>query len=199
MRHSKADKQQGQAMLEAIFILMIFVTLLFSIQFSGRLRTHSIELLGESSYQTFLKSEQYIKRHNIGIEKISKRGLLETYFDQLLYVDDQGVVDVSRKLGTSNTDRVAGNRLFSAVPLQRTSYLYINSGHSRSGSEAHSRIAQSKAAWHDVTKPTHSVLQSYVAPLAKIDTPWQRGNLKMDWLREWADQAPGALKSGGFR
>ena len=43
-------------MFEALFILLILMTLMFAIQYSGQLRSHSLALLGESSYLSFIKS-----------------------------------------------------------------------------------------------------------------------------------------------
>lgn len=191
--------QRGQAMLEAIFILMILVTLLFSIQFTGRLRTDSLELLRESSYQTFLTSERPPARPASDLDKNATKGLLQTYSKQLLYVDDPGVIQVRKTPTPSNTGRFAASRLYRAVPIQRTSYLYINGGESRSASEVQSRIAHSTSAWRDVTMPTQRLLQPWVPSLGKIDAPWRRGVLQMDWLSRWAGQSPSIPKSGATR
>jgi len=195
----QASLQRGQAMLEAIFILMMFVTLLFSIQFTGRLRSDSLELLGESSYQTFLTSERPPARHTTGNNQSATKGLLHTYAKQLLYVDDPGVIQVSKKPNPLNTGRFAAGRLYRAVPIQRTSYLYINGGESRSAGEVQSRIADSSAAWRDVTMPTHQLLQPFVPSLGKIDAPWRRGALQMNWLSRWAGQSPSMPKSSASR
>jgi len=188
--------QRGQAMLEAIFILMIFVTLLFSIQFTGRLRTDSLEQLAESSYQTFLASERPPARHTADNDKNATKGLLQTYSKQLLYVDDPGVIQVSNIPNTLSTDRFAESRLYRAAPIKRTSYLYINGGESRSAGEVQSRISDSTAAWRDVTMPTHRLLQPFVPSLGKIDAPWRRGVLQTDWLSRWAGQSPSMQRSG---
>jgi len=196
MKPFQIDLQRGQAMLEAIFILMILVTLLFSIQFTGRLRTDSLELLGESSYQTFLTSERPAARHSISFDQTATKGLLKIYSKQLLYVDDPGVIQIRKIPNTLSEDRFAASRLYRALPIQRTSYLYINGGESRSAGEVQSRIADSTAAWRDVTMPTHRLLQPYVPSLAKIDAPWRRGVIHMDWLSRWAGQSPGMTRSG---
>lgn len=192
-------EQRGQAMLEAIFILMILVTLLFSIQFTGRLRTDSLEMLGESSYQTFLTSERAPGRPSADNDKNVTKRLLQTYSKQLLYVDDPGVIQVRKIPNTLSTDRFAASRLYSAAPIKRTSYLYINGGESRSVAEVQSRIADSTAAWRDVTMPTHRLLQPFVPSLGKIDAPWRRGVLQMDWLSRWAGQSPSIPKLGASR
>jgi hypothetical protein len=187
--------QRGQALLEASFICMMLVTLLFAIQFSGHFRTRTLELLGDSSYQTFLKSEpdDAPKSQLYAQEKrdsSKNKGFLQTYVQELLNVRDQGMVHVRRATSQDTDSRLSANRMFNAVSLQRTSYLYIQDGHGRSDSEAQSRIARSKAAWRDVTRPTQNVLQSHISPLKKIDAPWRRGHLHTDWLSGWAGQSP---------
>jgi len=191
--------QRGQAMLEAIFILMMFVLLLFSIQFTGRLRSESLELLGESSFQTFLTSEQASARHKTGNVQAGTKGLLQTYSKQLLYVDDPGVIEIRKIPNPLNTGRFHSSRQFSGVPMQRTSYLYVNGGESRSAGEVQSRIADSSAAWRDVAMPTHRLLQPFVPSLGKIDSPWRRGTLQMDWLSRWAGQSPSLPKTSASR
>lgn len=189
------NRQRGQALLEVIFISMMLITLLFAIQFSGHFRTRTLELLGDSSYQSFLKSEpnaehnsQRYVRSNIGALK--QKGLLQTYIEQLLNVHDQSMIFVRRATHQATDSRLAANRMFNAVSLHRTSYLYVQDGHGRSDNEVQSRIGRSKAAWQDVASPTQHVLQPHIYPLKKIDTPWRRGQLHTDWLSGWAGQSP---------
>lgn len=185
------DRQRGQALLETIFICMILITLLLAIQFSGHLRTRTLELLGESSYQTFLNSEPNSERHAQEPPKSAKQvSLLQTYTEELLNVFDQGMIHVRSATNQATDSRLAANRIFNAVSLQRTSYLYVQDGHGRSGREVQSRIGRSKAAWRDVAIPTHQVLKPHLYPLQKIDTPWRRGQIQTDWLSDWAGLSP---------
>jgi hypothetical protein len=191
MKFLSINSQSGQALLEAIFIFMMLIILLLSIQFSGHFRTRSLELLGESSYQTFLKSESHSERNlKDNIRSAKQDGLLQTYKEELLNVHDQGMIHVRRATNLATDSRLAANRMFNAVSLQRTSYLYVEDGHGRSGREVQSRIARSKAAWRDVATPTRQMLQPHIYPLRKIDTPWRRGPLQTDWLSDWAGQTP---------
>ena len=185
------DRQRGQALIEAIFICMILITLLLAIQFSGHFRTRTLELLGESSYQTFLKSEPNSERHAHESPKSAKQGnLLQTYTEELLNVYDQGMIHVRRATNQATDSRLAANRIFNAVSLQRTSYLYVQDGHGRSGREVQSRIGRSKAAWREVAIPTHQMLKPHIYPLQKIDASWQRGHIQTDWLGSWAGLSP---------
>lgn len=195
MMSPSIDRQRGQALLETIFIFMMLITLLFAIQFSGHFRTRTLELLGESSYQTFLKSEPSVESHSQrhvqemgGSSK--QKGLLQTYIEELLNVKDQGMIHVRQATNQATDSRLAANRMFNAVSLQRTSYLFIQDGHGRSDREVQSRIGRSKAAWRDVTRSTQQVLQSHIYPLKQIDIPWRRGQLHTDWLSGWAGQSP---------
>lgn len=191
MIFSSIERQRGQALLEAVLVCMILITLLFAIQFSGHFRTRTLELLGESSYQSFLKSEPHSERDIKDNMRFAKQGgLLQTYEEQLLSVHDQGMIHVRRATNQATDSRLAANRMFNAVSLQRTSYLYVEDGHGRSDWEVQSRIGRSKAAWRDAATPTHQVLQSQLYQLKKIDTPWRRGQLQTDWLSSWAGQSP---------
>ncbi len=185
------DRQRGQALIEAIFICMIFITLLLAVQFSGHFRTRTLELLGESSYQTFLNSEPHLQR-----DDQVKRGspvhidLLQTYIEELLNVHDQGMIHIKQATNQAIDSRLTANRMFNAISLHRNSYLFIHDGHGRSDHEIQSRIGRSKVAWRDVTGASQQVLQPHINPLKKIDTPWRRGHLDTDWLSGWAGQSP---------
>jgi hypothetical protein len=188
-------RQRGQALLEASFICMTLVILLLAVQFSGHFRTRTLELLGDSSYQTFLKSEpsvepksQLVAQEKRGSSK--QKGLLQTYIEELLNVQDQGMIHARRATNPATDSRMTANHMFNAISLQRTSYLYVHDGHGRSDREVQSRISRSKAAWRDVTSPTQQMLQSHIYPLKKIDIPWRRGQLHTDWLSGWPGQSP---------
>jgi hypothetical protein len=181
--------QAGQAMLEALFILLIFMTLMFAMQYSGQLRAHSLALLGESSYQSFLQSLKKHMPQNPPSTQLSEQ-LLEIKGDSLIKIQ-ANQIDTPYK-------RSAANRLFTYSSIQRTSYLHVNAGESRSAQEVQSRIARSTSAWSDTTDISHSVLEPHRVPLAKIDAPWGRGMLTTDWLTGWTGQSPG-MKLKEFR
>jgi len=190
-------QEKGQAMFEAVCILVILATLLFAIQFTGLMRTHSIEMLGESSYLSFLKSTQKnITKNRLISLQPEREGLLNTFSEQLLDIHDQGVIKVlSKKSQTQGAQSIA-NRLFGQDSVKRASYLYTNTGQSDTPAQVQSRIAHSKAAWLDTSMPTLTMLQPYIAPLAKTDSPWYRGRLTTDWLGTWVGQSPGRKNIG---
>jgi len=190
-------QEKGQAMIEAVFVLVILVTLLFAIQFTGLMRTHSIEMLGHSSYLSFLQSTQKdISKNRLITRQSSEANLLDTFSEQLLDIQDQGVIKVlSKKSQTQRTQSIA-NRLFGQDSVERASFLHINAGQSLAPAQAQKRIAHSIAAWRDISLPTHTILQPYIAPLAKADAPWYRGRLITDWLDTWVGQSPRRKKIG---
>ncbi len=187
-------------MLEALFILLILMTLMFAVHYSGQLRAHSLALLGESSYLTFKQStKREIGQEHIVSDSNQERGLLQEFTQQLLEIREDGLIKIQKKRRVESEQRSAAYRMFSFVPLHRNSFLFVNAGDSQSAHEAQSRIARSKAAWRDTAHPTHQVLGSHQVPLAKIDAPWRRGVLTLDWLTGWAGQSPGNSRSGDAR
>jgi hypothetical protein len=198
LRHLSSER--GQAILEAVFILMILVTLLFAIQYSGRLRANALTLLGESSYASFIESSQRISRSASSLTtRLKQTSLLPIFTEQLLALQGEGLIQVRRSQSQAFEDRYAANRIFKDVPLQRTSYLYVNEGHSLTVQENQSRIAHSQVAWRDTFGPTHALLVPIARPLARIDTPWRRDRLKTDWLSGWGGQSPAAPRTGPRR
>jgi hypothetical protein len=111
--------------------------------------------------------------------------------EQLLEITGDRLIKVQTMQSDTPFKRSAANRLFTYSAIQRTSYLYVNAGESRSAQEVQSRIARSKSAWNDTAQNSRLVLEPHRAPLAKIDAPWGRGMLTTDWLTGWAGQSPG--------
>jgi len=193
-------QENGQALFEAIFIFMILATLLFSIQFTGQLRVHSLELLGQSSYLTFLQSNQNaVSQARTMPPQTTSAGLLNTFAEQLLDIRDQGMIKVLSKQSQTQGAQSMANRYFGRVSVERASYLYVNAGQSDTPSQAQSRIEHSKAAWRNTSLPTQTMLQAYIEPLAKADAPWHRSRLSTEWLGTWAGQSPGRLRLGTHR
>lgn len=189
--------QRGQALTESVFILMILVVLLFSIEFTGRMRSHTLDLLGQSSFTSFLQSgKKVIPVEHVLDSRADKQGLLQTFEQELLQTPYQGLIKISARQVNAPALRLSANRFFSHQALQRTSFLYIQAGNSRSATETHARIAQSRMAWRNTTLPTQKLLQPHIIPLGKIDAPWRRADIQTDWLSRWADQVPGSLQRG---
>ena len=174
-------------MFEALFILSILMTLMFAIQYSGQLRAHSLALLGESSYLSFIKS----MKKNVQPER-SKAELSE----QLLEIKEQRLLRVQSHQSDVPYQRSASNRLFPFSSIHRSSYLQINAGDSASSQETQTRIARSASAWSEVANKTNSVLYPQRPSLSKIDAPWGRGLLTTDWLTGWAGQSPRNAEKG---
>lgn len=179
--------QVGQAMFEALFILLILMILMFAIQYSGQLRSHSLVLLGESSYLSFIKSTKKNVRSEQSSAELS---------EQLLEIKEQSLIKVQSKQSDIPYKRSAANRLFPYSPIQRSSYLQINAGDSPSAQETQNRIARSTSAWSGVANKTHRMLDPQRSSLSKIDAPWGRGLLTMDWLTGWAGQSPRRTEKG---
>jgi hypothetical protein len=187
MMHRQHNFQAGQAMIEALFILLILMTLMFAIQYSGQLRSHSLSLLGESSYLSFIKST----KKNV-LPELSNAELSE----QLLQIKEHRLLKVQSNQSDVPYKKSAAHRFFPFSPIQRSSYLQINAGDSFSAQETQNRIARSTSAWSGVANKTHSVIHPQRPFLSKIDAPWGRGLLTTDWLTGWAGQSPRRAEKG---
>jgi hypothetical protein len=179
--------QFGQAMFEALFILSILMTFMFAIQYSGQLRAHSLALLGESSYLSFIKSTKKNVRPERSNVELS---------EQLLEIKEHRLIKVQSNQSDASYKRSAANRLFPFSSIHRSSYLQINAGDSRSAQETQARIASSSSAWSEVANKTHRVIHPQRPSLSRIDAPWARGPLTTDWLTGWAGQSPRKAQKG---
>jgi len=190
MNHCNLCKQNGQALLEAVFMMLVLVAILFAIQSTGQLRSQSLDLLGESSYQTFLLTQQKSARtappsklRSMGPYPVSNTLLERALAQQLLEVHHGGLVTATSAKGV----------------LHRTSYLLVNAGQSDSAIEAQQRIEHSKDAWVSVAGRSQRHLTPFRETLRRMDSPWGRPVLKTDWLRGWAGQFPATHHLGALR
>lgn len=191
MKSNSTSTQFGQALNEAVFMLMTLITLLFAIQFSGRMRSYSIDLIGESSFHSFLQTKQKnTPKKYLHANSLSKKSLNHQFEEQLLEVHSQGLIKTSVSQSQAPYARSSANRLFDFQPMQRSSYLFINAGESGSAQEARLRIKQSGAAWRETTFQTQKIITSRVAQLGRTDAPWGREKIQTDWLSRWSDLVP---------
>jgi hypothetical protein len=180
------SNQNGQALIESVLMMMTLIALLFAIQLTGQLRSQSIDLLGESSFQTFMLTQkkltseswaigtQAIQKDRLGPYPVADRMLDKVFSKQLLDVHQGGLVGVKSAKGR----------------LHRSSYLLINAGESDSALEMQRRIEHSKEAWTHATRISQRSLGTLRDPLGRVDAPWARERLSTDWLRRWAEVKP---------
>ena len=187
MKFQPLNLQVGQALFEALFILLIFMTLMFAIQYSGQLRADSLVLLGESSYLSFIQSTKNNPRSERSNSEIS---------EQLLATKQHSLIKVQSNQSDISYKRSAANRLFPYYSIQRSSYLQINAGDSPSVQETQKRIGRSTSAWSRVANKTHRMIDLQRPSLSTIDAPWGRGRLSTDWLTSWTGQSPKSVGIG---
>lgn len=189
--HIQDQNQIGQALLDFLIFLILFMTLIYAIQFSGINRMRSIELLAESSYQTFLKTLRRADSKGLHLKKFENpNDMLQKFSDQLLETPDQGFIGVRGNYSSMARERTPTKKLFGDVVLHRSSYLYINAGNSETLREPQSRISRSSLAWRNTSSRSQSLIHQYSAPIAAVDSPWQRARVSTDWLSSWAGQSP---------
>lgn len=190
------DRNQiGQALLDFLIFLMLFMTLIFAIQFSGKNRMRSIELLTDSSYQTFLKTLGRADSKDLHLKKTENpNDVLQKFSDQLLETPDQGLIGVRRTYASMTREQAPARKLFGDVALHRSSYLYVNAGNSETVHEPQSRIARSNLAWRNTSSRSQSLIHQHSAPIAAVDSPWQRARVSTDWLSSWAGQSPDRMR-----
>lgn len=195
-----SNSQSGQAMIEAVLSLVALIGLLFAIQLTGQIRSDSIDLLGKSSYQSFLQTLKKFQPMSLRKDLSGKNSDLETKFSQqLLYVFEEGLIRTKSDQDHSRYVDLPAYQSMSPLRLSRTSYLFINAGQSESASEVQQRIERSKDAWMSGTKPTRVLLSSVKEPLRRTDAPWRRAPLTTDWLMKWAGQIPAVGEQGRLR
>ncbi len=183
--------QVGQAFIEAVIAITAMMVLLFAIQLTGKMRADSIDLLGESSYRTFMHTLRESKDRADRIRlRVGASGLDKKFSEQLLHVYENDLIRVRSERENPRMHPTLFQRTLSPLSLSRTSYLFVNAGQSDSANEVQQRIEKSSDAWLRDTLETRKRLNTVVEPLRRIDAPWGRASLTSEWLKVWAGQTP---------
>jgi|GEM_PF-884274 len=200
--HSRNSNRldNGQALIEAVVTLTALIGLIFAIQLTGHIRTNSLDLLGESSYLSFMQSLKKFERKDSSAGKVSDQSALQKRFsEQLLYVSEEGLIRTQSVQDNGRYLRMPAYRALSPLSLSRTNYLFVNAGQSDSASEVQDRIEKSNEPWLSASRQTRVLIKSVSEPLRRIDAPWGRPRLTTDWLMPWAGQSPAIRSKGQLR
>jgi hypothetical protein len=194
-----SSKIQGQAAIEALLIIVFGFTLVLCIHHIGQLRSHTLFLLGESHFLSFIPtrlvsdvaspksgdlnaSVALTERHaNVGLIGSNYRAQQRELEKQLGF-DSSTLLRASAHSAATLRSKLPALGLGELAPLVRHSFLLLGDGQANSTQAAQAQIGSSAALWQD------SFTSSMQLALQSIDQAWDRARLNADWLLPWADE-----------
>ena len=206
-QQSLSPKDQGQAAVEALLIIVLGFTLVLCIHHIGQLRSQTLHLLSESYFLSFIPARAQRELDVTSVAPLSERyaavalnGLpysaQQRKLEKQLGFDSATLLRASAFSAATLPGKLPTPRLAKQAPLVRHSYLLLGDGHAHSTQAAQAQIEGSAALWHDSFAVSKQITSANSQTLRSIDQAWGRAPLNTAWLLPWADEvlAPKLLR-----
>ena len=218
-----SSQTQGQATFEALVIIVFGFLLVLGIHHIGQLRSHTLHLLGESHFLSFVSNWQSDSRESSGASSTVNPKTLalpllnedplqsryasvrlgdSTYsatqleLENQLGFDSATLLRASARSAPSLRSKLPALGLTAKVGLTRHSFLLSGDGEADSTLAAQVKIASSASLWQKSFTHSSQLVNHSVATLQSIDQAWGRASLTTSWLVPWANEGFESKSSG---
>ena len=218
-----SSQTQGQATFEALVIIVFGFLLVLGIHHIGQLRSHTLHLLGESHFLSFVSNWQSDSRESSGASSTVNPKTLalpllnedplqsryasvrlgdSTYsatqleLENQLGFDSATLLRASARSAPSLRSKLPALGLTAKVGLTRHSFLLSGDGEADSTLAAQVKIASSASLWQKSFAHSSQLVNHSVATLQSIDQAWGRASLTTSWLVPWANEGFESKSSG---
>lgn len=187
-------RQRGQAVIEALLMLPLMALLLWAVAGIGSLQF--------SAQQTTQASRKAVMSGALG----QPLQALRAPAGMGLSSDAAPLSGVAapRVAGLQDEWFGAGLRMLSVevwtqpqardpsawLPIARRISVASGAGHAHSDADAQRRVGVARTAWHQAGQRSLSEAARMERPVERVDGPWGRPKLSLDWLSSWADVVP---------
>ncbi len=96
--------------------------------------------------------------------------------------------EVVDRLGLGRDDSLAS---LASLAITRFTVLASGAAHSSDDTQAQARIGLSQAGWQSAASRSVRAGASLAAAMQRVDRPWRRAALDLDWLMRWQSVVPG--------
>ncbi|HEY9275215.1 pilus assembly protein [Achromobacter sp.] len=187
-------RQQGQALIEALLMLPLLALLLWAASWIGGLQFAAQEVaqasrkaamagaLGQPTQNLRAPSGAVLSRKASslpGIAPLQVSALQDEWFG----------VDLKLLSATASTARRDRDN---AVWLRRARRTHVASGagYAHGDTDAQRRIGRAPTSWLRAESASLAQARRLKPVVDRLDGPWRRPALSLDWLSEWADVVP---------
>lgn len=187
-------RQHGQAVIEALLMLPLMALLLWAV--SG------IGLLQFSAQQTTQVSRQAVMSGALGQPLVLLRapvgmelsgsaevlrgaaparasGLQDEWFGKAMKL-----LSVEARMQPRRADPLLG------LPVVRRISVASGAGYAHGDADAQRRVGAAPTSWLQAARHSLSEAARMQGPVERVDGPWGRPRLSLDWLSPWADVLP---------
>lgn len=187
-------RQQGQAVIEALLMLPLLVLLLWAVPWIGGLQFAAQEMAQASRKAVMAGAlgQPLQDRHTVtGMELSGRTALLPGVAPaQVAALQDEwfgeGLRLLSAMASTARRDR--DNAAW--LRITRRTHVASGAGYAHGDADAQRRIGKAPTSWRKAESASLAQARRLKPVLDRLDGPWRRPGLSLDWLSEWADVVP---------
>lgn len=198
-----AARQRGQAVVEALLMLPPLVLLLWAVPWIGGLQFAAQEMAQASRKAVMAGAlgQPMQGLHAAGGMELSGGAspLLGIAPPQVAALQDEwfgeGLQLLSATVSTTRRDR--DNAAW--LRIARRTHVASGAGYAHGDADAQRRIGRAPTAWRGAESASLAQARRLKSVVDRLDGPWRRPGLSLDWLSEWADVVPAdrlALRKG---
>ncbi|MCF8173033.1 MAG: hypothetical protein K9J49_11425 [Candidatus Methylopumilus sp.] len=218
-----SSQTQGQASFEALVIIVFGFLLVLGIHHIGQLHSHTLHLLGESHFLSFVPNRVSdapyqsgasltVNRETVAMPFLNEEPLQSRYasirlgdstysatqleLENQLGFDSATLLRASAQSAPSLRSKLPALGLSAKVGLTRHSFLLSGHGEADSTLAAQAKIASSASLWQKSFTHSSQLVNHSVATLQSIDQAWGRASLTSSWLMPWANEGVESKSSG---
>lgn len=189
-------RQAGQALVEALLLLPLMALVIWGAAWVGNLQFSAQQMsqlsrqvamagaLGQASTPTKAGRELDSRLSALpGVAAPRMAVLQREWFGQSLQL-----LSVHARLPSAIG---AGAHLpASALAITRHTHVAVGAGHAHGDADAARRIGQAPTAWRQAERNALMAARPVGGVARRMDGPWGRPALQLDWLTPWADVVP---------
>jgi hypothetical protein len=187
-------RQQGQALVEALLMLPLLALLLWAASWIGGLQFTAQEM-AQASRKTAMAGAlgQPMRNSSVsggmtlsdkastlsGIAPAQVNALQDEWFGV-----DLKLLSVTASAARFDRDRAAWLR------IARRTHVASGAGYAHGDADTQRRIGRAPTSWYRAERTSLAEARRLKPIVDRLDGPWRRPGLSLDWLSEWADVVP---------
>lgn len=211
-------RQQGQALVEALLMLPLMALLIWAITWLGDLQWSAQRVaqlsrkaamssaLGQPVNQVRAAGPVDLRGSSTALSGVAPRSvatLQDEWFGtglQMLSVQAQMSVQTPGQMRAQSlaqprvepqTQTIGLSRGLLPAPLiRRYTRVVIGAGHAQGDADMQRRIANAPTAWRQAQRASAAEARRVGAAARRMDGPWGRPELSLDWVAAWNDVVP---------
>ncbi|MGS1106629.1 pilus assembly protein [Achromobacter anxifer] len=187
-------RQQGQALIEALLMLPLLALLLWAGTWIGGLQFAAQEMAQASRKAAMagaLGQPMQNQRAPRGMALSGKAGPLPGIAPARVSALQDEWFGVGLRLLSATASTARHDRDTAAwLHITRRTHVASGAGYAHGDADTQRRIGRAPTSWRKAESASLAEARRLKPVIDRLDGPWRRPGLSLDWLSEWADVVP---------